>query len=81
MVRPVGRNSASVLRCSRRERGSTLDRCKAGGVAGLVLIERKHVATRDCGTGFVDVGLGSCQIIALFGGAFRNALVDELTRR
>jgi mRNA-degrading endonuclease RelE of RelBE toxin-antitoxin system len=46
MVRPAGRNNASVLRYSRRERGSTLDGCKAGSVPGFVLIKGEHVATR-----------------------------------
>src|ERR1700716_3882077 len=49
---------------------STLDGCKPGSVAGFVLIEGQHVATRDGCTGFVDVGLGPCQIIALLGRAF-----------
>jgi antitoxin Phd len=45
-----------------------------------VLIEGQHVATRDGCTGFVDLGLGPCQIIALLSGAFGNALINELTR-
>ena len=46
-----------------------------------MLIKRQHVAACDGYTGFVNIGLGPCQIITLFRGAFSNALIDELTRR
>jgi hypothetical protein len=46
-----------------------------------VFVKGDKIAASDCGAGFVHIGFRPSQIVALFGRAFGNALVDKLARR